>query len=270
MFKKILLITISLFLITNAFPCTIFYFVKDGKAYFCNNEDFSNPDTEIRFYPAKFGKYAWVYFGFSNDWAQGGVNEKGLCWDWVAGYEGTGWEKDKSKKTFNGNLSEKIITKCTSVEEAIKYYEKYNEESFSYARIMLADKYGNSAIVGWKNGKFFVERNQNKLHAFGYKGDSVYSYFSNNQQDKNIHYFSKVLDVAHQEGVYPTQYSNIISLDDGKIYLYKSHDFSSFVEINYLERLKEKFAKFKISELFNENRKSKYMIFRNEYSQVFD
>jgi hypothetical protein len=71
----------------QAISCTIFCFTYDGKTYFCNNEDFSNPDTEIRFYPAKKGKYAWVYFGFSNNWAQGGVNEKGLCWDWVAGYK---------------------------------------------------------------------------------------------------------------------------------------------------------------------------------------
>ncbi len=271
MIKKTIFLISAIFLFSYSYPCTIFYFVKNGKAYFCNNEDFSNPDTEIRFYPARFGKYAWVYFGFSNDWAQGGVNEKGLCWDWVAGYENTGWKPDKSKKTFKGNLSEKIITRCATVEEAIKYYEKYNEESFSYARIMLADNLGNSAIVGWKNGNFFVERSHNKLQAFGYKGDTVYSYFSNNQREINIDSCPKVLDLAHQEGIYPTQYSYIISLNEGKIYLYKTHNYSEFIEINYVDIINnEKSAKFKISKLFDENRQLKYMTLRRSDSEVFN
>ena len=119
MIRKAVIFIFCLICIKTSLACTIFYFVKDGKAFFCNNEDFSNQDTELRFYPAKFGKYAWVYFGFSNDWAQGGVNEKGLCWDWVAGFENTGWKSDKTKKTYKGNLSEKIITQCATVEEAL-------------------------------------------------------------------------------------------------------------------------------------------------------
>lgn len=254
--RKRILLYFIICLLTNldAFPCTIFCFTINGKTYFCNNEDFSNPNTEIRFYPAKNGKYAWVYFGFDNNWAQGGVNEKGLCWDWVAGYKEDSWKEDKTKKIVRGNLSEKIITECETVEEAIKIYENYNESSFSYARTMIADRFGNSAIIGWKDGKIYIQRKNKNLQAFGFGGKAVESYFSDNKGDINIKYLSDALNAAHQEGRYPTQYSNIISLIDGKIYLYKTHNYSEYVEIDYLRKLKEPYSKYKMADLFDVNR----------------
>lgn len=252
--KLVTSLILSLGVCFNATPCTIFCFTQNGKTYFCNNEDFSNPDTEIQFYPGTKKKYAWVYFGFSNDWAQGGVNEKGLCWDWVAEYNENDWKEDRRKKNFNGNLSEKMITECETVEEAIKFYEKYNEASFSYARTMIADRFGNSVIIGWKNGEMDIQRNTNNLQAFGYGGQNVESYFSKNPGERNIAYLAGALNAAHQEGQYPTQYSNIISLSDGKIYLYKDHDYSEYVEIDYLEKLNNDYSKYKISELFDTNK----------------
>jgi hypothetical protein len=244
------LVLLALFTAVDVSACTIFFFVHNGNMYFCNNEDWSDPDTEIRFHPAKRGSYAWVYFGFSNNWAQGGVNEKGLCWDWVAGYKVDDWTHDPSKKTFKGNLSEEMIKRCADVEEAIKFLRQYNDESLSYARMMIADKKGNSAIIGWKDGKMDIQRNSGALQAFGYKGSTVQECFASGPAERGLGFISEVLNKAHQEGRYPTQYSNIISITEGKIYLFQSRNYEKYVEIDYLQKLEEKYARYKIGDLF--------------------
>lgn len=249
-YKKISFILLVLFIALDVSACTIFYFVHNGNMYFCNNEDWSNPDTEIRFHPASNGKYAWVYFGFSNNWAQGGVNEKGLCWDWVAGYRVEDWKFDKSKKAFNGNLSEEMVKKCATVDEAIDFLKQYNETSFSYARMMIADQQGNSAILGWKDGQLDIQRNSGALQAFGYKGHEVQKCFASQPPEIDLDFISQTLDSAHQEGKYPTQYSNVISISEGKIYLYKSHNYGEYIEIDYLKILSRESSKHKIVDLF--------------------
>lgn len=254
--KKVLIFLMLCFAFcSDAMGCTIFVFTQDGKTYFCNNEDFSDHNTEIHFNPAKKGKYAWVYFGFSNNWAQGGVNEKGLCWDWVSRggeYEET-WKRDPSKKSIKGNPCEKLIETCETVEEAIKFYEKYNDASLRESRVMFGDRFGNSALLEWKDGAMNVIRNNGALQAFGYKGSAVESFFANNHQEKSIAYYADALNEAHQEGQYPTLYSYIVSMADGKIYLYKDHNYTECVEIDFLKKLKGGYAKYKIAELFNGN-----------------
>lgn len=256
MIKLVLtLLVSSLIACSNAFSCTMFTYTNNGKTYFCNNEDNPNPDTEIRFYPSENGNYAWVYLGNPNNWAQGGVNEKGLCWDWFAGFPVEGWKEDSTKITLDRNPSETMIVKCATVEEAIDFYEKYNEPGFSYGRIMIADKTGNSVIIGWKDGKMSVTRKDKDLLAQGYRGKVVKSYFSNIQGEKDLRYMTGALSAAHQNGKSPTQYSNIICLNDGKIILYKYCNFDEFVELDYTKLLQKGFAVHKISDLFDEKRK---------------
>lgn len=256
MIKIVFILLISSVLAcSKTFCCTMFTFTNNGKTFFCNNEDNPNPDTEIRFYPSENGKYAWVYLGNPNDWAQGGVNEKGLCWDWWAGFNVEGWKEDSTKITINGNPSETMIVKCATVEEAIDFYEKYNEPGFSYGRIMITDKSGNSVILGWKDGKMSVTPKDKDILAQGYRGNVVKSYFSNIKGEKDLKYMTGALSAAHQNGKSPTQYSNIICLNDGKIILYKNCDFDEFIELDYVKILKKGFAVYKISDLFDEKRK---------------
>jgi hypothetical protein len=271
MIKIVLILLVSsLISCSSAFSCTMFTFTNNGKTYFCNNEDNPNPDIEIRFYPSENGKYAWVYLGNSNDWAQGGVNEKGLCWDWWAGFTLEDWKEDSTKITINGNPSETMIAKCATVDEAIGFYEKHNEPGFSYGRIMITDKSGNSVIIGWKDGKMSVTRKYNDLFAQGYRGNVVESYFSNIQGEKDLRYLTGALSAAHQNGKSPTQYSNIICLNDGKIILYKYCNFDEFVELDYTKILKNGFTVYKISDLFDEKRKMQdVLIVKNDSSSFF-
>jgi penicillin V acylase-like amidase (Ntn superfamily) len=44
--------------------CTIFVLTDTNHALFCNNEDWSDPNTRIWFLPAGDGYYGAVYVGF--------------------------------------------------------------------------------------------------------------------------------------------------------------------------------------------------------------
>ncbi len=69
---------------TAALACTIFTAADEDTVLAGNNEDWKSENTRIWFTPAKDGKYGGVFFGFRNGYPQGGMNEKGLFYDWAA------------------------------------------------------------------------------------------------------------------------------------------------------------------------------------------
>jgi len=60
-----------------------------------------------------------------------------------------------------------------------------------------------------------------------------------------------VLDATHQEGKYPTQYSNIYDLKNGLFYLFHYHNYEEFIEIDLSEQLKKGINSFDIPGLFS-------------------
>ena len=153
---------------THSYPCTIFSIVRDGKVFVGNNEDERREWTaKSWFVKPQDGKYGCVLFGWADGWAQGGMNDKGLFWDWVAGYKAD-WEPSPEKRDHFGSLSYKIIRECATVKEAVETCRLYNQSSFAYARVMFVDRTGDSAIVGWKKGKMRVMRNQGGFQVLGY------------------------------------------------------------------------------------------------------
>lgn len=130
--------------------CTIFVLTDTNRALFCNNEDWSNPKTRIWFVPAKPNHYGAVYVRFDNGWNQGGLNSEGLAFDWVAGYK-EAWNPDPSVPRAWRN--EQVLETCATVKEAIASHREHREPSFTYAKILLADRTGASVIIGANDGK---------------------------------------------------------------------------------------------------------------------
>ena len=91
----------------DAGACTIFMGTTGDLTLVGNNEDWSDTETKVWFLVAEEGKYGRVYFGFNNGWAQGGMNDQGLFFDWVAGAERE-WQPDPGRKEYLGAISEKI------------------------------------------------------------------------------------------------------------------------------------------------------------------
>lgn len=163
------LTSIILFLITFLFcgkilACSIVYYIdkKTGKIYFVNNEDYYydvKPYIQIK--PRSKDKLGRIWYGWKN-FGQGGVNEKGLDID------GAVTPKQKTPNGYfspKGNITDEILAKCKSVEEALLFLEK-KKIALKNAHILLGDKNGNAVIIEWVNGvKNIVKMKDNRLIA---------------------------------------------------------------------------------------------------------
>jgi hypothetical protein len=197
--------------------CTIFVLTDTNRAFFCNNEDWSNPNTRIWFVPGTPKHYGHVYVGFDNGWAQGGLNTEGLAFDWVAGYKEE-WSPDPSATNVSGNPSEQMLETCAAVDEAIAYFRSHKETSFTYAKILVADRTGASVIIGAEEGKLQVEQSR-ECRGFGYGARTLDKMLAA-APEPTVANGAKILQACRQTGQYATKYFNIFDLKSGDIFLH--------------------------------------------------
>jgi hypothetical protein len=215
--------------------CTIFVVTDGQHVLFCNNEDCSNPRTKIWFVPGP-ARFGCGYVGVNDGWAQGGLNTEGLAFDWVAGYKAK-WEADPKLTPVKGNPAQRMLESCATVQEAIAFFKTHWEPSFSYARILIADRTGESVIIGAKDGQLTIEKKR-ESRALGYRGQLAESILGRNPEP-TLSNAASILQAAVQEGEYATKYSNIFDLKTGDIYLYRFPEQPESVKVNLLEELRK-------------------------------
>jgi hypothetical protein len=204
--------------------CTIFVLTGPDRTLFCNNEDWSNPNTRIWFepggtpFPSGAATHGCGYVGFDDGWAQGGVNTEGLAFDWVAGFTEQ-WERLPGLKTVNGNSAQRMLETCATVEEAAAFFRKHWEPAFSHAKILVADRTGTSAIIGARDGRLEVAILR-RSRGFGFAGRIVERMLAENPEPDPANAV-RILRAALQEGQYATKYSNVFDLNTGDIFLYR-------------------------------------------------
>ncbi|MBT4483354.1 MAG: DUF3471 domain-containing protein [Candidatus Latescibacteria bacterium] len=266
MFKRIAVLSVLLYLvmISQASACTIFTASKGGKTLAGNNEDFPLPGTNVWFIPASEGKFGRVYFGIGASLPQGGMNEKGLFSDCAALPPKMDAE-DSRKERFDGNLIEKALEECSTVNEALVLFDRYNlthmyKSVFNF-QIMLADKTGDSAIIEGdtvirKSGDYQIATNfRHSLdveNPYSIERYTKVENMLNGSDELSVVLFRSILDGAHQSHGSMTQYSNIYDLQTGDIYLYHFHDFETVVKFNLHEELKKDGHSHEILEFFPE------------------
>ncbi|OFX86015.1 MAG: hypothetical protein A2W99_16585 [Bacteroidetes bacterium GWF2_33_16] len=255
---RILIITGLIILSENLLACTAFYYAKGEKVIIGNNEDWNNPFSMIWFVPANEKEYGRVYFGFKEGGFQGAINDQGLWFDGFAlKYKPS--ESSSNKDVYNGNIIEKVLKEYSTVDEVINEFKKYNLQFLSSSMFIFGDRFGNSAIIEQdsiikRTGHYQISTNfrQSEL-----KEDSItdkrYNYAreiirKNDQVTVDI--ARNILSTTHQEGKYPTQYSYICDLNEGKIYLYHFHNFENVVVFNLKEELKKGKHSYEIQSLF--------------------
>src|SRR5829696_1818753 len=64
--------------------CSMCKVTTRGKTVVGNNEDWTNPNSLIRFEPKGKGRYGYMCVGFDDNFPQGAVNEAGLMFDGFA------------------------------------------------------------------------------------------------------------------------------------------------------------------------------------------
>ena len=266
------------------FACTVFMSTDGQLTFFGNNEDGPLETAVMKFIPASKKEYGRFFFELIDNpnplirkYPQGGMNDQGLAFDITATPLKKPQELIIPENTpyCQGNLMKTVLAKAATVEEAIEIIKKYkaseiirkkyNQSEFRQIQVFLADKTGDSAVIGIgknnrltvtrKYGRFQVLANfnianyENSLISERYRYDTATEMLKQNKP-LTIKYFRKILSAVHTEGLAATIYSTIYNLNQGKIYLYNFHDYENVVEMNLQNELNKGKHSFKISSRF--------------------
>ena len=264
-------IVLNIFLIfsiplTDCIACTIFSIKTKDNLYYCNHEDYWEYETILWIRPGKDNKYGAIYYGF-NDWRQewlknnfagkpdlmvddflpdGGMNEKGLSWDWVA--DGTDWGSDSYLPDYNkSHPFHDIIQQYSTVDEAIDFIRKYNFKATG--RTLMSDRFGNSAIIWKLNGRLVVKRATKNYQIIGYGERTSAESMLKTGKYINIKQIADILDASHQGDL--NQYSNINDPKNRIIYLFHFQNFEEYIKINMLHEFKFGEKTYSIPSLFS-------------------
>lgn len=252
--------------LTDCFACTIFSIKTKDNFYYCNHEDYWEYETILWIRPGKDNKYGAIYYGF-NDWRQewlktsfarnpdlmlddflpdGGMNEKGLSWDWVA--DGTDWGSDSYLPDYNkSHPFHDIIQQYSTVDEAIDFIRKYNFKATG--RTLMSDRFGNSAIIYKQNGRLIVKRATKNYQLLGYGERTSAKSMLKKSKYINIKQIADILDASHQGDL--NQYSNINDPQNRIIYLFHFHNFEEYIKIDMLHEFKFGEKTYSIPSLFS-------------------
>lgn len=224
--------------------CTIFVAGNDQTVLAGNNEDWKNPFAKIWFFPAEQGKYGRVYFGFDNGFHQGGMNDQGMFFDYAATRRLEVKHRNRREK-YRGNLMDKVMEECATVDEALKILNRYDLSFLSRAQVLIADRNGHSVIVEG-TAMLPAEKKYQVMTNF---------YQSTAEIDKpvchrfetasrmletgeiTVELFRSILTATHQRGKYPTQYSNIYDLKNRIVYVYHFHNYDKALKIDLHQAL---------------------------------
>jgi hypothetical protein len=238
----------------------MFFVVGDGQALAGNNEDFWDCNTKVWFTPAQDGKHGGVYFGFDNGFAQGGMNDQGLCFDGFA--TGPCPVKDyEGKIQFDGNLIMKAMEECATVEDVVAMFDCHDLRFLQNAMLMFADRTGDSVIIEGdvflrKEGRYQVVTNFYQSRATP-GSDPCPRFRIANQlleeaEEVSVELCKRVLAGVHNEQRSPTLYSNVYDLKKGLVYVYHFHNFENVVVFDLAEELKKGARTLDLPSLFPE------------------
>lgn len=242
------------------YPCTICYVANDSIVLAGNNEDWKDPTTYIWFFPPQEEKHGWIKFGFGNGFPQGGMNDEGLFWDGTACAYLPMPVSEAEKEKYPGPLMEKVITTCCDINEAREEFGAFYCDDQYRAQYLIGDAHGKSMIVEGDNilsGEEDYQILTNFYHSYpDLGGYPCWRYEMANSMLSSTYkltpyFIGSILDVTHQEGNYPTQYSTIYDLKNSLIYLFYYHNFEEFIIIDLNEELKKGYRSVEIPGLFS-------------------
>ena len=134
--------------------CTVLYYVDStsGDIYVVNNEDYwLDTKAYIQIEPGTNQSYARLWYGWDN-FAQGGVNEKGLFFDGAVTPE---QKEIAAGFAPQGNLGDRLLANCANVEEALDFL-KNEKVALNNAHLMIGDANKNAVVIEWVLGEWVI------------------------------------------------------------------------------------------------------------------
>lgn len=278
---------VSMFSIQNLMACSVFMSTDGARTMVGNNEDESNSYSVETFIPASGSKFGYFYMESPHDpsdptpsheppmiehYPQGGMNDQGLMYDItftpLKGSRQVVFSPEAQILDPNGEhqgyVLRKMLAEAATVDEAIQLIQKYQMPEFVTIQVFLADKSGNSAVLGiGKDDRLSVIKNSKNYQiltntSLADKESSIifdprYG-IANEMLGENsslsLKNFRSVMAAIHVEGISSTVYSTIYDLNKGDINFYYFHNFEEVVTMNLHEELKKGKHSFVMSSLF--------------------
>lgn len=261
---QIFLILLLLCSFSIATACSIVYYVDPdtGKIYVVNNEDFwYDTDAYIQIEPETKNKLARLWYGWNN-FGQGGINSAGLFFDVAVT---PNQEVPKGYKLPKGNITDRILANCRTVDEVIAYMEK-EKMALNQSHMLIGDAQGNAIIVEWVDGeKHIIKKEGNSLIATNYlllkpeAGNYPCSrYASIEERIKEMESSGNPIALSSMATIVTQAYQTPRTLDNGKTLgtLYTSFIDISEMKMVFLPKLDgEKVMQFDLNEEFKNPRK---------------
>jgi hypothetical protein len=142
-------------------------------------------------------------------------------------------QRHQKKKTPRGNPAERMLERCSTVEEAVAFFRAYKEPGFSYASILVADHTGASAIIRAKDGQLEIQK-QNCARGFGFGGRVLVSMLPQ-FGEPTLTNATAILSACRQG--YGTKYSNVFDLKSREIFLFHFPEQAAPVRLQLAEEL---------------------------------
>ncbi|MCK4881179.1 MAG: hypothetical protein KAS82_10975, partial [Bacteroidales bacterium] len=237
------------------------------KVFAATNKDWNNRETRILFIPATPDKYGRVYFGYQLEEGfqnVGGMNDQGLWYDGASLPSRSDIENHYNKPRVKGELCEKALEECATVEEVIQLYEYYYTPHWQ-GHSMWADRFGNSVIIeyGEKDVVFIRKEQGFQVMTNFYISDTDNPRWYNCHRfnaiteimeragSLNVDVMTEALDASHKEGLTPTLFSNVYDLKNGEIHLYHFHCYDEVVRLDLAKELEKGDQYLEIPQLFH-------------------
>jgi choloylglycine hydrolase len=263
-FVCMLLMGTGVLAVNSASACTGFTASEGENVLAGSNEDWCDPDFNIRFLPAKYGKYGRMFAEFkwplswNPNWMAPfmGVNDQGLFYDsFKTPYNEILNNGEKPLifllDHYRCSLQAYILSVCSTVQDVIDIIYDYDIISAGLEgdQLFYVDRNGDSLIIAgddiiYKEGDYQVVTNfiQTKPELGGYpcwRYDTAVSMLEN-MNELSVDYFRDICDATHVENVsHPTTYSQVSDLKNGIIYFYHFGDYDNVLTIDLQEELKK-------------------------------
>ena len=261
------LVFCSILISRSVAACTFGMATLDGTTLFGSNEDNDKADTNIWFLPAEEGKYGRVYLGYNDGFTQGGMNNKGLCFD-GASTPTSNLKYNPKKKAYEGNLIEKIMEECATVDDVVKMVDEYQFAVLkNQGQLMFADASGEAVVIGGrgKRGRDIdvirKKKNYMVLTNFfpSYPKKGGYPCIRHKTATQmfeldatpSVDNFVSILKAVHVEGnATATVYSHIFNLNTKTVNLFYFHNYRETVAFTLEDELKKGPHSYRVKALF--------------------
>lgn len=244
--------------------CTVVY-ATDGEQHLGGgNADWDDPFTRIWFLPGENGDNSRVYLGYENLYPQGGMNDQGLFFDWLAVEDQQIDVPQNGKEYVGGSLIDRIMRECGTVDCVIEYFGTYQLANTWSFQLLFGDAFGNSVIIepltvirqegSYQVATNFYQSETDPELADCWRYNKATDLLENNT-DLSVEFIRDVLDGVHFEGFWGiyTMYSYVYDLKEQVVYLYNFHDYENVVVFHLSEELAQGPHAYEIPALFPEN-----------------